>query len=1751
MDDLLTSQGTTGGLISRFLTNLGKVGKDKLSATLLETRLSLLESYWESFWKTHIDLQRFSELKLNTYCTEDFFTQMEEEYLNAKTQITIRINNLRAARPAPQAAPAGQPGPLPSLNLPKLSLPRFSGDALEWETFRDLFNSMVHDVSSIPNVLKLQYLKTSLAGEAAQLIKGISVNDANYEGAWQLLVKRYDNIRVLLATHLNQVLSCPPVQQESASELKRLIDTSDESRRAMTALKRPVSHWDDWFVHLLVHKLDTVTRKDWETSLANVKEVPTYANLSTFIENRIQALEATQHGAMVSKSLSQLKTGSTKPKPSFPSSHMAVTSPTKPKPNLVCSICNGSHFTGYCFKFNRKQPSQRWELVQQYRLCANCLRGSHQLHTCPSEKRCFKCSGKHHTMLHSDSKSVEEITDRIPSSVGDTSHQPDRVQQDQMSSCHATAEAGCSPTASTYTQQLPSTNRSVLLATALVRLRSASGNTLLARALLDQGSDTSFVTEHIAQKLRLPRTPVQIPITGLGGVAAGTARSAVALTMQSHRNGDLNIPLHALVLPALTKFIPSDKVQTRDWPHLMGLELADPTYEESARVDLLIGADIYGLILQPGLRVGPVGTPIAQKTSLGWIISGLAGQGPREGFLTDRRPTCLHSLTQDTVCDLLQRFWALDQFPDSPVPSAEDVECENHFASTHSRTKDGRYMVRLPCKSSEQVPLTDSRRIAVSRLARIESQFRKDPQLAHKYNDFMREYLDLGHMTVVDQHQRPHDDQQPYYMPHRAVVKPHDPTHKLRVVFNASQKTATGFSLNDRLKTGPKLQSDLWAILTSWRRFKVAFTTDIVKMYRQILVHPLDQHLQRIVWRANPDVEPVDYELTTVTYGTASAPFLAIRVLRQLALEEASRFPQAGQVLLTQSYVDDLFAGADSGEGAHQLQQELIALLNTAGFSLSKWASNSSTLIGGDSSRPMPQDGPLDPCVNTLGLRWDPRRDVFLFKVHPPAQNTALTKRQLLSEIARLFDPMGWLSPVLISAKIMLQDLWIAGTDWDSPVELQHSTSWESFRAALADLELIEVPRWIHTTSMGTCELHGFADASDRAYAACIYLCTTTIDGTHRSALIFAKAKVAPVKTCSIPRLELCAALLLSTLLPRVVDHLKLQAAKLHVWSDSTVVLAWLKNHASRWKRDVFVANRVAAVQTNLPSATWRYVPSASNPADKATRGISPCELRDCQLWWQGPDWLSDPDRWPAAPLSTPELPITDANTSAQVHFSHTSWLDDLVRRYSCYFRLVRVVAYCFRFADNLRKPQQSREFANLTTPEIARGFHVLLANVQATHFAQECEDLARGRMLSRRSSLRSLNPFLDSEGLLRVGGRLNNAFLTYDEKHPIILPKNDHLVSLIVCQAHKTTLHGGPQLTLSHLLRRFWVIGGRSLVRSITRACVRCARFRARPQAQLMGQLPTERVTAERPFLHAGVDYAGPILVRTAKGRGHKSHKGYICLFVCLATRAVHLEVVSDYSSVAFLAAFDRFSSRRGRPAIIFSDNGTTFTGADRQLQGLFNAACSQHHDVAEALANLNTKWTFIPPHAPHFGGLWEAGVKAAKHHLRRVIGDATLTFEELSTLLAKIEACLNSRPLHPLSTDPSDLSALTPGHFLIGSALTAVPEPTLLDLNQHRLSRWQLLSQMRDHFWYRWSKEYLHHLQERTKWQQPRTNLKVDDLVLVKNDILPPTQWQLARVIELHPGPDNLVRVVTIRTATSTLKRPISKLCLLPIPT
>lgn len=682
-------------------------------------------------------------------------------------------------------------------------------------------------------------------------------------------------------------------------------------------------------------------------------------------------------------------------------------------------------------------------------------------------------------------------------------------------------------------------------------------------------------------------------------------------------------------------------------------------------------------------------------------------------------------------------------------------------------------------------------------------------------------------------------------------------------------------------------------------------------------------------------------------------------------------------------------------------------------------------------------------------------------------------------------------------------------------------------------------------------------------------------DGSISVSQLSAKTRVSPLKTISTPKLELCAAVLNARLLCKVKDSLKVRNISTFLYSDNTTVLAWIKSQPHYY--NTFVANRITDIQALTNENNWSFVATNENPADCASRGIFPSELSKHKIWWSGPEWLSKPQTdWPSYEqeyITDMEKRKLPANVFIALQSQGDDYLVEILKKHSTLSKLIWNTAWVVKFC-NLRKVKPPKEIGQPTAQDLKDVLRCWIRYIQGLAFNDEVKRCKAGDELLVKSRLRKLRPYIDEHGILRVGGRLRKSELPFKAKHPIILPKNNYFTSLVIKQAHLYTLHGGPTL-MSTFLSGYWIFGRAEQIKKSIERCIVCFPYRCKPAQQIMADLPVNRVTGHRAFLHTGVDLAGPFITKTYSGRSRGRHanptsKSYVVIFVCMATKALHIELVSRQTTAAFMACLRRFIATRGICTDMYCDNGKNFVGASKELREYYKQLIKDP-ELLMYVAETGMNWHFNPPSGPSFGGLWEAGVKSVKYHLKRLVGNNTFTFEEMATLLRQIEACLNSRPLCAISNDVNDVEYLTPGHFIMGCAPITVPEVSLLDENVSTLSRWKLVQLIYQQFWKYWYSEYLSKLQQRQKWLKLKENVKVGQLVLLREDNVPPCKWPIAKIIEVYPGDDNQVRVVKIekhtasinppiprdfakyvsklKTHKSTFKRPISKISVLPI--
>lgn len=1755
--ELKTKRGRLKGSITKLKTFAENIPNERKTLEDLESRLELLEKLFVEFIVI--------DDKLSTLEVPSEFSEYEDKYLAVKPLLLHEIKTLRAAQVSQNAE--GHSPPVEDLNstmsrlfdqqrtffdtitnhssaherssleirLPKINIQPFSGDYKDWASFKDLFLTSVDQREGLSAAHKMQYLKGFLRGDAAALIKHFPVTETNYKEAWSKLIARYDKKRHILTAYIKAFVKQPTVSLASASQLRQLTDTSDEIIRGIAALGDEANGRDPWLIFCLLNKTDTDTRKAWAEHISD-KEFPTLEEFLTFLGKRCDALEAIEPAT---KRTTSVKT-------TIRSHHSDISS--------KCPECLQQHPLFKCPSFKALDIQARRNLVNKHAVCFNCLGPGHQAQRCKSKFSCHFCKQRHHSTLHLTQQSnqvtshflhTEPVTcTTSPASTLDP-HTPAFIQDSIPA---GTQQPIGNSQIHTLTTFKSNHNRLSLLPTALVRVQDVTGKYQPCRMLIDSGSQASFISEECIQRLGLKRQYAKIAVHGIGSAKSANTKGKVTLLMSSRFDLTQQIQIQAYIITKLTSSQPQVEFNIEEWTHLKDYPIADPSFNQPNKIDILLGAEHFIQILKPGQYISTSDQLAMQNTIFGYIVAGSFNQRPNPII------SC-HANIAD-IDSTLRKFWETEEIS-QPVSTntLEEEACEIHFLKTHYiDNKSKRYVVQLPFK--EEAPLLgDSLDMSLRRFCALERKLQQNPTLRNGYCQFIKEYQQLGHLELV-----PPDILKSavkhVYLPHHAIFKPDSSTTKLRVVFDGSASTSTGTSLNQTLMVGPKIQRDLFQILISFRLYKIAVTADVEKMFRMILMDKKDRNYQRILWRENPS-EPIrHYWLNTVTYGTASAPFLATRCLQQLTIEFKGQYLLAEHALAKNFYVDDLMAGADSIDQAIQLKEELSALLALRGFNLRKWASNSQEFL----STLQPQQCNISSLhikeqpdsVKVLGLKWIPAEDSFTFEVTFPTLTT-ITKRSILSESSRVFDPLGFLAPITIVFKILLQRLWLKQCSWDEQITGDLEKKWKDIRTNMHYIENLRIPRWPGTKS-NNYQLHGFCDASESAYAAVVYCRSTSHNGDIFTTLLAAKTRVSPIKQLSIPRLELCGALLLIRLLQALKTSIGQPNINCFAWTDSAVVLAWLSAHPRKWT--CFIANRTSEILNVLPRSFWNYVPSKENPADIASRGCLPQHLEGAHLWWHGPSWLQGDWTQKTTNITSPNSEIVNMESRPNyVDIYHTSITNDtlssLFQQKSSFKAILRIIARCIRFYKNCNRSSTKSTTAWITTEELNTALHICIRETQADSFKEEIACLNRKKTLPTSSKLLQLTPFLDSDGLLRVGGRLENASCSYNVKHPLVLPKNHIFVDLIIKYYHEKYFHAGTSLLLSILRQRYWIISCRTLIKKHIHNCVKCVRHRAQTCQQLMANLPACRVSPTRAFESVGVDYAGPIPILLHRGRGAKSVKGYIALFVCLTTKALHLDVASDLSSEAFISCLKRFVARRGIPSNIFSDNATNFVGANRKLNELYKIVTSQTHNllIADFLSDKGISWHFIPPSAPHFGGIWESGVRSVKTLLKRTIGDSHLTFEELTTLIIEIEGVLNSRPLVPSSDDINSIDALTPAHFLIGQPISCLPEPSMNDCKISLLTRWRLVQKIAQDFWKRWHLEYLTSLQHRPKWRQSSPNLEVGDLVIIRENNLPPSTWVLGRIQQTHPGRDQLVRVATIRTSKGEVKRPISKLVKLPV--
>ncbi|GFX61001.1 integrase catalytic domain-containing protein [Trichonephila clavipes] len=708
----------------------------------------------------------------------------------------------------------------------------------------------------------------------------------------------------------------------------------------------------------------------------------------------------------------------------------------------------------------------------------------------------------------------------------------------------------------------------MLLSTAVVYCQNSREEVFPLRALQDSGSQSNLICHEVALALGLKCERVNNSICSVKGTPQ-FIKNQVS-TVVSSKNRQFQKLMEFLVVPKITGLTPTNKLDINGIKNPEYIKLSDENFYSPGRIDLLLSNQIFFEILNSGKLKLADGKLILQDTVFGYVASGVMS----------------HNYTKKCYCGLvtnanelnnsIKRFWEIENCPDFEIPtmSREEKLCEEHFTSTYNRDETGRFIVKMPLSRGPSC-LGDSKQMALRRLNSLWRRLVQDPKILELYRNFIREYLEMGHMEEVVEDE---DSAIVYYLPHHGVYR--------------QESKAT----------------------------------------------PLRRDLLRIVWKDKIDSRVKTFRLTTVTYGTKSAPYLATRSLKHLAIDDGDKYPLAAEVIMSDVYMDDLLTGADDLESGRKLQVQLVSMLKGAGIEFHKWSASKPLLLPDSMCQVKDLSYSSSTETKTLGLLWKPHPDSFAFKIAlmtSYCDNLIITKKSVISTIARIFDPLGLIGPVITRAKILLQSLWQLKLDWNDPLPSNLVSYWKSFIDALESINCLDIPRYCLQDKSIRTELHGFSDSSENAYGALIQV--------EKSLL----GSCAPNQ--------------------RTFDAFKVNISQIYLWTDSSIVLAWIKKPLAQLKTFA--------------------------PADILSRGISPDKIQHCELCWFGPPFLhqyKELEPYDITAVEGDDLFLQELKETSD--FSLCALLKnfeplDIISNCSSFTKLQRVIAWCKRFIENARHP--------------------------------------------------------------------------------------------------------------------------------------------------------------------------------------------------------------------------------------------------------------------------------------------------------------------------------------------------------------------------------------------------------------------------------------------------------------------------------
>lgn len=1708
--------------------------------------LDLLEEYLEQIAEKTRLLQEYDSEIENLLEEKDISTEIEsaqeyqEKLISIKCKIKSRIKrlmkieNVGVSQNTRELTPDGTDAFGPgsgryAVKLPKLTIDKYFGDPSKWLSFWNQFQSAIHDNNLLNEIDKFNYLKSLLGGNALNSVSGFSLSKENYLQAISLLKERFGRSDVVINAHMNKLLNIEPVKSSmNIVALRKMYDDIEIQIRNLSSLNVTSGSYGNLLSSVLLKVVPDelaleFTRKQRDKGTFEIDE------LLLFIRNEVECREATvslnENANYKNKNVPSNVTY-VKKRNKYQNSTPTAAAFSVPL-SFKCRFCSSEHKSHECENISVKEKR---DILRKEGLCFLCFKSKHHSLFCKSKIRpCNNCNSRlthNKSICYNLAKKSEEPEDSLP-----------------------IAEAAITNTMNSF-QSDSESKGTIYLQTCSVMIN----NTVISRLLIDNGSHRTFITSNLSKKLKLRPIRKESLLVYTFGQRSPLQKiyDVVRVELCNIKNPKQKIIVDALVTPYISETnLKSPCGNIRSFMIENNFQMADSHSTSDTKVEILIGCDH---IVNTGKFIKLNSSLVLNETLFGFTVMGKYGKFSN---------TCssnavvfklgVHFANED-INNCLKQFWKLESLgitDDNEQMSKKDLELVKGFED-NLKFIDNRYETGLIWRDNCDLESSNFD-IAKRRFFNLSNKLRKNDWLMDNYRSVFSDQLDKNIIEECND-----NTDCGYFMPHSAVIKPSSTSSPVRIVFDCSSSSTNNNSLNDCLLAGPNLNPSVLDIILNFRKHSVVFAGDLEKAFLNIRISESERNYLKFLWYKDDsnitDQRFKSMRMTSLPFGATCSPFILAATIKFHLRKYEEQYPDTCKMLNNSLYVDDLYYGIDSVEKAFKLSTEAIHIMKEAGMNLRKFQTNSELLNllwikNGVVQDIKPHESPL----KVLGIIWDPNEDVFKLEMKSLIEglkNPKNTKRFIIQTSAKIFDPVGFISPYVIRIKCLYQSLWQMGLDWDEELPEHLSVKWEQWYSELRHLENLSIPRWYfpgNLNSKSNYQIHIFSDSSVCGFGACAYIRYTNEEGQNNTSFIMSKSRVAPLKTLTLPRLELLGAVIGARLAKYLKGIFKISEENIFMWTDSIIVLSWIRGNPRDWKP--FVSNRVVEIKELTDPQNWRHCKGKENPADLLTRGEKLQSLINNPLWWYGPHWLVKEinfNREISTPISDEIIadeqrmnPEKSLQFSCVVNSSPTPILE--VEKFSSLSKLYRITAWVQRFIQN-SKAGAEKETGTLTVHELKKAEVYWVKLTQNTSFEKEIKDLKCGNELDKNSKIYQLNPFLDENGQLRLKGRLQLSNCEIDEKHPIILKSKTKFAELLILNAHEKVFHFGVEATLTELRSRFWILKGRQFIKFVLKKCFICRRYNAQPGYQVTSPLPSFRITESPPFSVTGLDFFGPLFTKGSDS------KFYGLIFSCAVTRAIHIEIVPNLTTESFMLGFRRFIARRGWCSIIISDNAKTFKRGDFEFKQMWGVL--DHPQVKDFYASRAIEWKFNVEKAAWWGGIFERMIKSVKMCLRKAVGKTSLTQEQLETTLIEIEGVINSRPITFVHTHHEEPNPLTPAHFLLGerpSSLPAVRLPQQLN-RDYIVRRFNYRQKLLNQFWKRWTKEYLLNLRSAncssSSPGKPLTPFKVDDVVLIGGEPCPRNMWRLGRVQSVFPGRDGKIRSCMVKTMAGTIRRPIQLL-------